>query len=95
MTRSDLSLNLARLRASGALAEVRASDLALTAEEARDLLVERGGLALGLDEVEGTRRSERKAGRALDLALLGFCGVENQHEACASSGAIIDPPPTT
>ena len=30
MTRSDPSLNLARLRASGALAEVRASDLALT-----------------------------------------------------------------
>ena len=43
MTRSDPSLNLARLRASGALAEVRASDLALTREEASELLVERGG----------------------------------------------------
>jgi len=86
MTRSDPSLNLARLRASGALAEVRASDLALTAEEARDLLVERGGLALGPDEVEVLRQRTEGWPGALYLALLWLRGVENQHEAVREFG---------
>ena len=86
MTRSDPSLNLARLRASGALAEVRASDLALTAEEARDLLVERGGLALGPDEVEVLRERTEGWPGALYLALLWLRGVENQHEAVREFG---------
>jgi LuxR family maltose regulon positive regulatory protein len=42
LTRADPTLELARLRAGGALAELRASELAFTAGEARELLVERG-----------------------------------------------------
>ena len=86
LTRSDPSLNLARLRASGALAEVRASDLALTREEASELLVERGGLAIGPDEVEVLcERTEGWPG-ALYLALLWLRGVENPHEAVREFG---------
>ena len=86
MTRSDPSLNLARLRASGALAEVRASDLALTTEEARDLLVVRGGLSLGPDEVELLRERTEGWPGALYLALLWLRGVENQQEAVREFG---------
>ena len=86
MTRSDPSLNLARLRASGALAEVRASDLALTTEEARDLLVVRGGLSLGPDEVELLRERTEGWPGALYLALLWLRGVENQEEAVREFG---------
>ena len=52
ITRIDPALGLARLRAGGALAELRADDLAFTVAETRELLVERGKLALGDDEIE-------------------------------------------
>ena len=42
ITRIDPALGLARLRAGGALAELRADELAFTVAEARELLVERG-----------------------------------------------------
>ena len=45
ITRIDPALGLARLRAGGALAELRADELAFTVAEARELLVERGKLA--------------------------------------------------
>ena len=77
ITRSDPSLNLARLRASAALAEVRADDLALTSEEATDLLVGRGGLVLGPDEVEVLLERTQGWPGALYLALLWLRGVEN------------------
>src|ERR1700760_579380 len=47
ITRADPALGLARLRARGALAEVRADDLAFTVAETRTLLVDRAGLQLG------------------------------------------------
>src|ERR1700704_937262 len=50
-TRADPALGLARLRARGALVELRASELSFTAAEARELLVDRGGLDLGADEI--------------------------------------------
>ena len=81
ITRSDPSLNLARLRASGALAEVRAGDLALTSEEATELLVERGGLPLGPGEVEVLLERTQGWPGALYLALLWLRGVENPHDA--------------
>ena len=86
ITRSDPSLNLARLRASGALTEVRAGDLALTSEEATDLLVERGGLALGADEVEVLLERTQGWPGALYLALLWLRGVENPHDAVREFG---------
>src|SRR6478735_4189918 len=81
ITRSDPSLNLARLRASAALAEVRADDLALTSEEATDLLVGRGGLVLGPDEVEVLLERTQGWPGALYLALLWLRGVYDQPDA--------------
>ena len=52
ITRIDPPLGLARLRAGGALAELRADELAFTAAETRELLVERGNVRLGDDEIE-------------------------------------------
>jgi ATP/maltotriose-dependent transcriptional regulator MalT len=45
-TRSDPPIHLARLRARGALNEIRAHDLAFRVDEARDLLVGREGIEL-------------------------------------------------
>jgi LuxR family transcriptional regulator, maltose regulon positive regulatory protein len=50
--RSDPALRLARLRANGALAELRARELAFTQGEAHELLVDRGGLNLAPAEIE-------------------------------------------
>ena len=86
LTRSDPSLSLSRLRASGALAEVRAGDLAFTSDEANQLLVERGGLALGLEEVDLLRERTEGWPGALYLALLWLRGVENPHEAVREFG---------
>jgi LuxR family maltose regulon positive regulatory protein len=79
-------LNLSRLRASGALAEVRASELAFTREEAHDLLVERGGLALDPDEVEVLRERTEGWPGALYLAALWLRGVEDPHDAVREFG---------
>jgi ATP/maltotriose-dependent transcriptional regulator MalT len=52
ITRADPLLRLAWLRAGGALAEVRAGELAFTAAEAHELLVVRGHVELGTEEIE-------------------------------------------
>ena len=52
LTRADPALELARLRAGGGLAELRASELAFTTAEAHGLLVERGHLELGAEEID-------------------------------------------
>jgi len=52
ITRIDPALGLARLRAGGALAELRADELAFTVAEAGELLVDRGEIRLGDDEIE-------------------------------------------
>jgi ATP/maltotriose-dependent transcriptional regulator MalT len=52
VTRVDPDLNLAGLRAAGALVELRASDLAFTREETREMLITRGGLELGPEEID-------------------------------------------
>jgi ATP/maltotriose-dependent transcriptional regulator MalT len=69
-TRVDPALRLAHLRARGALSEVRASELALTPAETRVLLVERGGLKLGTEEVETL--VERTEGWPAALVLAGL-----------------------
>jgi LuxR family maltose regulon positive regulatory protein len=51
-TRLDPRLPLARLRASGALSEIRASQLAFTVNEARELLVDRARIAVDDKDVE-------------------------------------------
>ncbi len=69
-TRVDPALAVARLRAAGQLVEVRANDLAFTAAEARELLVERGRLALGDDEIDVL--VERTEGWPAALVLAGL-----------------------
>jgi LuxR family maltose regulon positive regulatory protein len=51
-TRSDPGRRMSRLRARGALGELRARDLAFTVLEARELLVERAGLKVDLGDVK-------------------------------------------
>jgi LuxR family maltose regulon positive regulatory protein len=50
ISRADPALRLGHLRAQGALAELRADELAFTVAETHELLVERGGIDLGPDE---------------------------------------------
>jgi LuxR family maltose regulon positive regulatory protein len=50
-TRSDPAMSVARLRAGGALTEIRAGELAFTLDEARELIV-REGIELSGDSVE-------------------------------------------
>ena len=82
MTRSDPSLNLARLRASGALAEVRASDLALTTEEARDLLVDGAGFPWA-----GRGRAATRANGGLAGSPLPRVALAARRRESARSGA--------
>jgi LuxR family maltose regulon positive regulatory protein len=51
-TRVDPALPLAHLRARGTLSELRASELALTPVEAHELLVDKGQLNIGMEEIE-------------------------------------------
>ena len=63
VTRADPALALSRLRGHGALAEVRASDLAFTASEARELLVDRAGLDLDEEQVGVLAETDRGLAR--------------------------------
>jgi len=69
-TRVDPALAIARLRAAEQLVEVRADDLAFTAGEARELLVERGRIALGDEEIDAL--VERTEGWPAALVLAGL-----------------------
>jgi ATP/maltotriose-dependent transcriptional regulator MalT len=86
LTRVDPVLRLPQLRANGMLAELRTKELAFTVDEARELLVERGGLALGPAEVEILwARTEGWPG-ALYLALLWLRGVADPPSAVRAFG---------
>jgi LuxR family maltose regulon positive regulatory protein len=78
-TRSDPALPLGRLRARGALGEVRAAELAFRIDEARELLVDREGIALDDDDV--TLLLERTEGwpAGLYLAALWLREVDDPH----------------
>jgi LuxR family maltose regulon positive regulatory protein len=77
LTRIDPPLRLAQLRARGALAELRAADLAFTAGEAHELLVERGGVDLGAEEVEMLRQRTEGWPAAVFLASYWLRGVDD------------------
>ena len=70
VTRSDPAIPLARRRASGNLTEVRANDLAFSLAEARELLVERGAIELGEEDIEVL--TERTEGWPAALVLAGL-----------------------
>ena len=55
-TRSDPAIGVARLRARGALTEIRARELAFTVDEARELIV-REGIELSARERRAARRA--------------------------------------
>ena len=86
ITRIDPALTLPRLRARGALAEVRAADLAFTAEETYELLVERGGLDLDPDEAELLRARTEGWPAALFLAMYWLRAVDEPHRAAQEFG---------
>ena len=68
--RADPALRLAQLRAGGKLNEVRASELAFTAAETRELLVEHVGVDLGEEEI--ALLTERTEGWPAALVLAGL-----------------------
>jgi LuxR family transcriptional regulator, maltose regulon positive regulatory protein len=86
VTRADPALALSRLRGHGALAEVRASDLAFTASEARELLVDRSGLDLDEEQVGVLLKRTEGWPAALYLAALWLRTVENLDRAVLEFG---------
>ncbi|MFZ0090698.1 MAG: LuxR C-terminal-related transcriptional regulator, partial [Solirubrobacteraceae bacterium] len=85
-TRADPALALARLRARGALVELRATELSFTAAEARELLVDRGGLDLDAQEIEVLRARTEGWPAALYLAALWLRTVEDRSRAVREFG---------
>jgi LuxR family transcriptional regulator, maltose regulon positive regulatory protein len=69
-TRLDPPLSVARMRASGELAELRVGELQFTGEEAAALLNDSMGLALAAEDV--ARLAERTEGWAAGLVLAGL-----------------------
>jgi LuxR family maltose regulon positive regulatory protein len=70
ITRADPALRLAQLRAGGKLKEVRAAELAFTAAEARELLVEHARVDLGEEQI--ALLTERTEGWPAALVLAGL-----------------------
>jgi LuxR family maltose regulon positive regulatory protein len=86
MTRSDPMLGLARLRARGQLVELRANELAFTADEARELLGGIGRLDLSTREIDGLIERTEGWPAALVLAALWLRSVDEPHEAVREFG---------
>jgi LuxR family transcriptional regulator, maltose regulon positive regulatory protein len=86
ITRVDPALDLARLRARGALVELRARDLAFTAPEARELLVDRGGVRLQPVEIDVLVKRTEGWPAALYLAALWLRTVDDPHRAVSEFG---------
>jgi len=86
ITRADPALGLARLRARGALAELRAGELSFTNTEARELLVDRGGLELEDQQIEVLRKRTEGWPAALYLATLWLRTVDDQRRAVREFG---------
>ena len=86
MTRADPTLELARLRARGDLAELRQSDLAFTAAEARELLVDRGGLDLADEQLEVLLQRTEGWPAVLYMATLWLRSVDDRDRAVIEFG---------
>ena len=74
-TRGEVRLPLARLRAAGAVASIRVTDLAFTIDETRELLRERG-LPVGADEVV-EQLVERTEGWVVGLRLASLTALND------------------
>jgi LuxR family transcriptional regulator, maltose regulon positive regulatory protein len=86
ITRADPALGLARWRARGELLELRASELAFTAAEARELLADRGGLRLDDAQIETLVRRTEGWPAALYLAALWLRTVDDLDRAVLEFG---------
>jgi ATP/maltotriose-dependent transcriptional regulator MalT len=86
ITRIDPALRLAWLRAGGALAEVRESELAFTTAEAHELLVVRGRVELGAEEIELLVKRTEGWPAALVLAWLWLRAADDPKEAVRAFG---------
>lgn len=86
VTRTDPVLELGRLRARGALGELRAEELAFTGVEARELLVGLGGIELDVGQVELLRERTEGWPAALFLAALWLRAVEDPGRAVVEFG---------
>jgi LuxR family transcriptional regulator, maltose regulon positive regulatory protein len=86
LTRADPALRLSQLRASGALTEIRTTDLAFELTEAHELLVAAGELPLAAAEVQILCDRTEGWPRALYLALLWLRGVGDPHESVREFG---------
>jgi LuxR family maltose regulon positive regulatory protein len=86
ITRIDPALRLGRLRARGALVELRTSELAFTTDEARELLVDLGGVALDAHEIEMLRGRTEGWPAALGLATLWLRRVDDPSAAVRRFG---------
>ena len=86
ITRADPALGLPRWRARGELAELRASELAFTTAEARELLVDRGGLRLDDDQIEVLRNRTEGWPAAMYLAALWLRTVKDLDRAVLEFG---------
>ncbi|MFL5926980.1 MAG: LuxR C-terminal-related transcriptional regulator [Gaiellaceae bacterium] len=86
VTRADPALGLPQRRARGDLSELRSSELAFTTGEAYELLVERGGVALDMREVETLCERTEGWPAALYLALLWLRQLDDPHRAVRDFG---------
>ena len=86
ITRADPALELARLRGRGSLTEVRAVDLAFTASEAQELLVDRAGLDLDAQQIDVLLTRTEGWPAALYLAALWLRSVDDRDRAVLAFG---------
>ena len=86
LTRADPQIGLAQLRARGTLAELRASELAFTRSEARELLVVRGGLRLQDSDVDVLMKRTEGWPAAVYLAALWLRTVSDHRRAVRRFG---------
>jgi len=76
-TRSDPGRRLSRLRARGGLGELRAKEIAFTAEEAHELIVERAGVPVTRDDVELLVERTEGWPAGVSLAALWLSGIDD------------------
>lgn len=86
ITRADPVLELALLRARAGLAELRESDMAFTPAEARELVVERGGLDLANEQLDILLNRTEGWPAALYLATLWLRSVDDRDRAVMEFG---------
>jgi len=79
-TRSDPGRRLSRLRARGAIGELRAKDIAFTSDEAHELLVGRAGLTVSPEDVETLVDRTEGWPAGVSLAALWLAGIDDPRE---------------